>query len=133
MVTAPPTLPNLDELHPNELKALIVAQHEALVARETEIENLKLLILKLWRMQFGCKSEKLGHQIQQLQLLRYVLAARLRPDDRNHLESRRHKLANFRYTFTQPAQRAAALRARRLPGFVRLRLAWQLVRQWAPC
>jgi transposase len=68
MVTAPPTLPNLDALDPNELKALILAQHEALVSRETEIENLKLLILKLRRMQFGRKSEKLDHQIEQLEL-----------------------------------------------------------------
>jgi DNA repair exonuclease SbcCD ATPase subunit len=75
MVTAPPTLPDLNDLNPDELKALILAQHENLVAhhetlvsRETEIENLKLLILKLRRMQFGRKSEKLDHQIEQLEL-----------------------------------------------------------------
>src|SRR5215469_1403914 len=75
MVTVPLTLPNLNGLNPDELKALILAQHqnlvtqhEALVSRETEIENLKLLILKLRRMQFGRKSEKLDHQIQQLEL-----------------------------------------------------------------
>jgi transposase len=75
MVTAPPTLPDLNGLNPDELKALILAQHENLVAhhetlvsRETEIENLKLLILKLRRMQFGRKSEKLDHQIEQLEL-----------------------------------------------------------------
>src|SRR5215469_4323813 len=75
MVSAPLTLPDLNGLNPDELKALILAQHqnlvtqhEALVSRETEIENLKLLILKLRRMQFGRKSEKLDHQIQQLEL-----------------------------------------------------------------
>jgi transposase len=75
MVTAPPTLPDLNGLNPEELKALILAQHQNLVAhhetlasRETEIENLKLLILKLRRMQFGRKSEKLDHQIEQLEL-----------------------------------------------------------------
>jgi len=75
MVTAPLTLPDLNGLNPDELKALILAQHqnlvtqhEALVSRETEIENLKLLILKLRRMQFGRKSEKLDHQIEQLEL-----------------------------------------------------------------
>lgn len=67
MVTAP-TLPDLDALDPTALKALILAQHETLVSRETEIENLKLLILKLRRMQFGRKSEKLDHHIQQLEL-----------------------------------------------------------------
>ena len=82
MVAAPATLPDLSVLDAAALQALIlsqhenlVAQHEALVAqqetlasRETEIENLKLLILKLRRMQFGRKSEKLDHQIAQLEL-----------------------------------------------------------------
>src|SRR5215467_8042761 len=75
MVAAPPTLPDLSALDPAALKALVLAQHqnlivqhETLVSHETEIENLKLLILKLRRMQFGRKSEKLDHQIQQLEL-----------------------------------------------------------------
>src|SRR5215467_13725426 len=68
MVAAPPSLPDLSALDPAALKALVLAQHETLVSRETEIENLKLLILKLRRMQFGRKSEKLNHQIEQLEL-----------------------------------------------------------------
>jgi transposase len=48
----------------------LIAQHEALVSRETEVENLKLLILKLRRMQFGRKSEKLDREIEQLELRR---------------------------------------------------------------
>jgi hypothetical protein len=62
MAATPPTLPDLNALDAAALKALIlaqhenlVAQHETLVSRETEIENLKLLILKLRRMQFGRK------------------------------------------------------------------------------
>ena len=35
---------------------------------EVEIEHLKLMIAKLRRMQFGRKSEKLDHQIEQLEL-----------------------------------------------------------------
>ena len=69
------TLPNLDILDPESLKALIVAQHDELIAtqeqllsRETEIEHLKLLLAKLRRMQFGRKSEKLTQQIEQLEL-----------------------------------------------------------------
>jgi hypothetical protein len=63
MAATPPTLPDLNALNPDALKALILAQHETLLSRETEIENLKLLILKLRRMQFGRKSEKLDrHQ-----------------------------------------------------------------------
>lgn len=64
------------------LKAMIrerdaaIAQHEEIVvelrgqvlARTAEIEHLKLLIAKLKRMQFGRKSEKLDHQIEQLEL-----------------------------------------------------------------
>ena len=65
MVAANHALPNLDALHPNELKALIFSQHaeifsqraqlrsedEQLISRNTEIEHLKLLIAKLRRMQ----------------------------------------------------------------------------------
>jgi chromosome segregation ATPase len=36
--------------------------------RSAEIEHLKLQIAKLRRMQFGRKSEKLDHQIEQLEL-----------------------------------------------------------------
>jgi len=63
-----PTLPDLNALDADALKALILAQHETLLSRETEIENLKLLILKLRRMQFGRKSEKLDRHIEQLEL-----------------------------------------------------------------
>jgi len=56
------TLPDLDALDPHELKALIISQHELIVSRDSEIEQLKLLIAKLRRMQFGRKSEKLERQ-----------------------------------------------------------------------
>jgi transposase len=76
------SLPDLDTLTPEALKALIVAQHEQilsqdeqllskdeqLASRDEEIERLKLLIAKLRRMQFGRKSEKLDRQIEQLEL-----------------------------------------------------------------
>jgi transposase len=62
------TLPDLNHLPIDELKALIVAQHERLLSRESEIAHLKLLIAKLQRMQFGRKSEKLSRQIEQLEL-----------------------------------------------------------------
>jgi transposase len=68
MAATPPTLPDLNVLDPDALKALILTQHETLLSRETEIENLKLLILKLRRMQFGRKSEKLDRHIEQLEL-----------------------------------------------------------------
>lgn len=75
MSTAPPSLPDLQQLTSDALRALIVSQHEQLVrkeeqlaSRESEIEHLKLLIAKLRRMQFGRKSEKVAWQIEQLQL-----------------------------------------------------------------
>src|SRR6266571_7982257 len=75
MVAANHTLPNLDALNHNELKALIFSQRaqllskdEQLESRDNEIEHLKLLIAKLRRMQFGRKSEKLDRQIEQLEL-----------------------------------------------------------------
>src|SRR5579862_9210957 len=75
-------LPDLNVLPAEELRALILAQHqqllstgdkltatqEQLLSREREIEHLKLLLVKLHRMQFGRKSEKLQRQIEQLEL-----------------------------------------------------------------
>ena len=75
-------LPDLNVLAAEQLRALILAQHEQLVStedkltttqeellsREREIEHLKLLLVKLHRMQFGRKSEKLARQIEQLEL-----------------------------------------------------------------
>jgi transposase len=70
-----PALPDLNELSPDALRALLLRQHEQLVStqeqlqsREREIEHLKLLLAKLHRMQFGRKSEKLTRQIEQLEL-----------------------------------------------------------------
>ena len=68
MVAAPRPLPDLNQLDPSALKALILSQHEQLLSRDNEIEHLKLLIAKLRRMQFGRKSEKLDRQIEQLEL-----------------------------------------------------------------
>ena len=83
-----PTLPDLNTLDPEALKALILSQHEALLttqerllSREQEIERLKLLIAKLQRLQFGRKSEKLQRQIEQLEL-------RLEDLEANRAESR---------------------------------------------
>ena len=64
------------------LKAMVLERESALAAKEIvvvelreqvsthaqEIEHLKLLIAKLKRMQFGRKSEKLDHEILQLEL-----------------------------------------------------------------
>jgi len=61
-------LPDLNALPADALRALILAQHEQLISREREIEHLKLLLVKLHRMQFGRKSEKLQRQIEQLEL-----------------------------------------------------------------
>lgn len=82
MAAANHTLPDLDALNPDELKALIFSQHteihsqraeifsqrEQLLSRDNEIEHLKLLIAKLRRLQFGRKSEKLDREIEQLEL-----------------------------------------------------------------
>jgi transposase len=68
MAVARRTLPDLSSLDADALRALILSQQEELASRDTEIENLKLLVLKLKRMQFGRKSEKLDKQIEQLEL-----------------------------------------------------------------
>jgi transposase len=61
-------LPDLDTLDVQSLKALVLAKQAELDSRTNEIENLKLLILKLKRMHFGPRSEKYTHDIQQLEL-----------------------------------------------------------------
>lgn len=61
-------LPDLKSLDADALRALILTQQQELASRDTEIENLKLLVLKLKRLQFGRKSEKLDKQIEQLEL-----------------------------------------------------------------
>jgi transposase len=61
-------LPDLDTLDIEALKALVLAKQSELDSRRSEIENLKLLILKLKRMQFGPRSEKFARDLAQLQL-----------------------------------------------------------------
>lgn len=58
-------LPDLDTLDVQSLKALVLAKQAELDSRTTEIESLKLLVLKLKRMHFGPRSEKYDHDIQQ--------------------------------------------------------------------
>jgi transposase len=62
------TLPDLNALDSAQLRALVVEKHTEIHSHKIEIENLKLLILKLQRMQFGRSSEKLTRQIEQLEL-----------------------------------------------------------------
>ena len=73
MDTATPR--DLDQLDFQALKSLILALREQvfshqkqLASRDAEIEHLKLLIVKLRRMQFGRSSEKREYQIEQLEL-----------------------------------------------------------------
>ena len=61
-------LPDLDTLDIESLKALVLAKQAELDSRATEIETLKLLILKLKRMHFGPRSEKYDHDLKQLEL-----------------------------------------------------------------
>ena len=68
VATTQRVLPDLNTLDSDRLKALIVEQHFQLVSHDDEIENLKLLILKLKRMQFGPSSERLARHIDQLEL-----------------------------------------------------------------
>jgi hypothetical protein len=70
-----PTLPDLNRLDREALLKLLLAEHDErlaihqrLLARETEVEHLKLLLAKLRRMQFGRRSEKIARQIEQLEL-----------------------------------------------------------------
>lgn len=75
------SLPDLNTLDADALRALIVRQHEQLLSRDHEIEHLKLLIAKLQRMQFGRKSEKIARQIEQLELKLEELQAERATED----------------------------------------------------
>jgi transposase len=70
----PASLPDLDRLDPEALKALVLAkhsesmeQHKQLTSNTQEIEHLKLVIEKYRRMIFGRKSEKLTGELEQLE------------------------------------------------------------------
>lgn len=67
----PGSLPNLDGLDPEALKALVIAKHlESLEQHKSDteqIEHLKLVIEKYRRMIFGRKSEKLTGELEQLE------------------------------------------------------------------
>jgi len=67
MDTAQATLPDLDRLDHEALKALVREQHAQLLSQEAEIEHLQLLLAKLQRQQFGRKSERVERQIEQLE------------------------------------------------------------------
>jgi transposase len=67
---------DLTALDRTALEALILAQQEKLLSRDSEIEHLKLIIAKLRRMMFGTKSEKVTREIEQLELKLEELEAR---------------------------------------------------------
>jgi transposase len=66
------TLPNLDRLDNEALKALVVEQREqhlkALSSKTRQVEHLKLVVEKLRRMIFGAKSEKAVLKVEQFEL-----------------------------------------------------------------
>ena len=73
-IMIPASLPDLDGLDPEALKALVIAkhlesveQHKELTSNTHEIEHLKLVIEKYRRMIFGRKSEKLSGELEQLE------------------------------------------------------------------
>jgi len=73
-IMIPASLPDLDGLDPEALKALVIAkhsesleQHKQLNSNTHEIEHLKLVIEKYRRMIFGRKSEKLTGELEQLE------------------------------------------------------------------
>ena len=96
MVFMPSTLPDLNTLDADTLRALLLATHEQLLSRDHEIEHLKLLIAKLRRMQFGRKSEKVERQIEQLELQ----ARRPRSQPRRECPADRETACNIEHDST---------------------------------
>jgi transposase len=63
-----PSAADLRSLDKETHRALVLAQQEKLLSRDSEIEHLKLIIAKFRRMMFGTKSEKVAREIEQLEL-----------------------------------------------------------------
>jgi transposase len=99
------TLPDLNALPADALRALILTQHEQLISREREIEHLQLLLAKLHRMQFGRKSEKLQRQIEQLELRLEELESHRSEKECNAAEPA-SVIASSTPTATKPTRRA---------------------------
>jgi transposase len=59
---------DLKSLDREMLEVLLIEEREKRLSRDGEIEHLKLVIAKLQRMIFGTKSEKVTHEIEQLEL-----------------------------------------------------------------
>src|SRR6202167_3115964 len=68
MADAGASVVDLSRLDREALEALVVAQQEKLLTRNSEIEHLKLIIAKLRRMMFGTNSEKIAREVEQLEL-----------------------------------------------------------------
>ena len=97
-----PVRPDLDSLGSELLKQLVLAQ-------QAEIDNLNLLVLKLKRMHFGQRSEKMNADIEQLELGLEDLEAnqgRGRPSARANRGQRRQE------TGAPSASRGTAARSR---------------------
>jgi len=63
-----PVVADLNSLDREALIALLIAEREKRISNDSEIEHLKLVIAKLQRMLFGKKSEKVAHELEQLEL-----------------------------------------------------------------
>jgi transposase len=61
-------LPDLDTLDTAALKEIVIRQHAQISSHDAEVERLRLIIVRLRRLQFGCKSEKIQREIEQLEL-----------------------------------------------------------------
>ena len=61
------SLPDLDRLDFETMKALVLSQQQRLFSRDSEIAHLLLLLDKYQRMLFGHKSEKVERQVEQLE------------------------------------------------------------------
>ncbi len=68
MADAHASVVDLSRLDRETLEALVLAQQEKLLTRNSEIEHLKLIIAKIRRMMFGTKSEKIAREVEQLEL-----------------------------------------------------------------
>jgi transposase len=92
-----------------QLRHTVSTLEQALSVRTLEIEQLKLQLVQLRRMQFGRKSEKLDRQIKQLETrLEDLVAEEGESQARRHMTSR---IASSRSVLARRACRSTGMLA----------------------
>ena len=125
-MAAAPALSRPEHARSRALRALL-AQHEKLLCRDSEIEHLQLIIAKLRRMMFGTKSEKVAARDRAVGVEARRVGDAAGRTCRNTDADRQHSPEQ---AITTPAARAPAARSAYPPAIRgRMPAVWRRVAQ----